>query len=87
MSLEENRLLFLSFEMIAAWPVNSFVKSNDFAGKRVIPFATSASSDLGESGRLLEEMATGGTWLEGRRFSSGASDASIREWLTGLSLP
>ena len=35
---------------IAAWPVDSFVESNDFTGKTVIPFATSASSGMGESG-------------------------------------
>ena len=28
----------------AAWPVDSFVENNDFTGKTVIPFATSASS-------------------------------------------
>lgn len=42
---------------IAAWPVNEFIETNDFAGKTVIPFCTSASSDLGESGELLAEMA------------------------------
>lgn len=42
---------------IAAWPVNGFVKANDFTGKTVIPFATSASSGMGQSGSLLEEMA------------------------------
>ena len=35
---------------IAAWPVNNFVKDNDFTGKTVIPFATSASSGMGQSG-------------------------------------
>ena len=35
---------------IAAWPVDSFVESNDFTGKTVILFATSASSGMGESG-------------------------------------
>ena len=39
---------------IAAWPVDTFVEANDFTGKTVIPFATSASSGLGESGQLLE---------------------------------
>ncbi|HBJ18714.1 MAG TPA: flavodoxin [Clostridiales bacterium] len=71
---------------IAAWPVNTFVKNNDFSGKRVIPFATSASSGIGESGRLLSEMTSGGEWLTGRRFSSGASDESLRSWLRELSL-
>ena len=44
----------------AAWPVDTFVKSNDFEGKTVIPFCTSSSSGLGQSGRLLEEEANGG---------------------------
>ena len=45
---------------IAAWPVNSFIRNNDFSGKTVIPFCTSASSGLGNSAELLEEMAGGG---------------------------
>ena len=35
---------------IAAWPVDTFVKNNDFTGKTVIPFATSSSSGMGQSG-------------------------------------
>ena len=71
---------------IAAWPVNNFVKDNDFTGKTVIPFCTSSSSGLGQSGDLLENMANGGTWQSGQRFSSGASASSVREWAAGLGL-
>ncbi|MDO4345309.1 MAG: flavodoxin [Eubacteriales bacterium] len=66
---------------IAAWPVNGFVSENDFTGKTVIPFATSASSDLGESGELLAELAGTGDWLEGKRFSSHVSEDDVRAWL------
>ena len=55
---------------IAAWPVDNFVKGNDFTGKTVIPFCTSASSGLGNSGNLLEEMAGTGDWQEGQRFEN-----------------
>mgnify|MGYP005795649065 FL=1 len=48
---------------IAAWPVDTFVKVNDFTGKTVIPFCTSSSSGLGQSGDLLEEEANSGNWL------------------------
>lgn len=41
---------------IAAWPVDNFVKDNDFSGKTVIPFATSSSSGMGQSGTLLAAM-------------------------------
>ena len=72
---------------IAAWPVDSFVKANDFTGKTVIPFCTSASSGLGESGELLAELAGTGDWLEGQRFRSGASAPDVTAWANGLDLP
>ena len=71
---------------IAAWPVDSFVKANDFTGKTVIPFATSASSGMGESGTQLAGMAGSGDWQEGQRFSSGVSAADVQDWVNGLSL-
>lgn len=40
---------------IAAWPVNNFVKGNDFTGKTVIPFCTSASSGIGDSGNCYRK--------------------------------
>ncbi|MDE7336602.1 MAG: hypothetical protein K2N32_00605 [Clostridia bacterium] len=69
---------------IAAWPVNNFIKDNDFTGKTVIPFATSASSGLGQSGTLLAEMAGTGNWLAGQRFSSGTSEKTVLDWLSAL---
>ena len=71
---------------IAAWPVDNFVKNNDFTGKTVIPFATSSSSGMGQSGILLSEMAGTGDWQDGQRFSSGASSSTVRQWVTGLGL-
>ena len=69
---------------IAAWPVDGFVQANDFTGKTVIPFATSSSSGMGQSGELLAEMAGTGNWLEGQRFASGVAADSVREWVNGL---
>lgn len=71
---------------IAAWPVDTFVEANDFSGKTVIPFATSASSGLGESGQLLAELAGTGNWQEGMRFRSSVSEGDVQEWLDSLSL-
>lgn len=71
---------------IAAWPVNEFVKNNDFTDKTVIPFATSSSSGLGESGTLLEKMAGTGNWQDGQRFSSGALADDVTKWAKGLGL-
>ncbi len=71
---------------IAAWPMDTFVKANDFSGKTVIPFCTSTSSGLGESGELLAAMAETGDWQTGIRFRSGISDADVRDWVNELGL-
>lgn len=71
---------------IAAWPVDTFVKNNDFTGKTVIPFATSSSSGMGQSGSLLTDMAGTDEWQEGQRFSSGVSSDDVQSWVNGLGL-
>lgn len=68
----------------AAWPVNTFVEANDFTGKTVIPFCTSSSSGLGDSGEALAELAGTGDWQEGMRFSSGVSDEEVAAWVESL---
>ena len=71
----------------ASWVVNNFVKDNDFTGKTVIPFCTSASSGLGESDKNLAALTDSGNWLPGRRFSSGASQSTVTDWVDSLDLP
>ena len=71
---------------IAAWPVDGFVKANDFTGKTVIPFCTSSSSGLGDSGELLKKMAGTGNWKDGKRFASGVSALEVQSWIKGLGL-
>ena len=70
----------------AAWPINNFIKNNDFSGKKIIPFCTSTSSGLGESGNNLAKMAGSGDWLDGERFSEQADEGEIRDWIRGLVL-
>ena len=82
-------VVFLGYPIwwgIAAWPVSSFVAANDFDDKTVIPFCTSSSSGLGQSGTLLEQAAGSGTWLEGMRFRSSVSESDVAEWVEGLGL-
>lgn len=70
----------------AAWVTTSFVKANDFNGKTVIPFCTSASSGLGSSASELAKTADGGTWQDGMRFSSSAEESKVTDWVSSLSL-
>ena len=86
---EDYDVVFLGYPIWwydAAWPVDGFVEANDFTGKTVIPFCTSSSSGLGESGSRLAELAGAGDWLEGQRFSSGATQVDVEAWVDGLGL-
>ena len=69
---------------IAAWPVNGFVTANDFTGKTVVPFCTASSSDIGDSGRLLADLAGEGNWITGHRFRSSVDEDDVRNWLGDL---
>ena len=71
---------------IAAWPLDSFVSANDFTGKTVIPFCTSSSSGMGESGQLLADLAGTGDWLEGQRFRSSVNETAVVDWVNSLNV-
>ena len=66
--------------------INTFIESNDLAGKTVIPFCTSTSSGLGDSGTRLQKLAGTGNWQAGQRFSSGASASEVSKWVKSLKL-
>ena len=71
---------------IAAWPLDSFVSANDFTGKTVIPFCTSSSSGMGESGQLLADLAGTGDWLEGQRFRSSVDETAVVDWVNSVNV-
>ena len=69
---------------IAAWPVNSFVKLQDWTGKTVLPFCTSHSSGLGDSDLALKNDANSGDWQDGIRFFQDATPVKIKSWCDTL---
>lgn len=70
----------------AAWPIGGVVKGNDFSGKTVVPFCTSASSPVGSSSQDLAKMAGTGDWRDGKRFSIGAGKDEVADWAQSLGL-
>ena len=66
--------------------MNTFVENNGFTEKTVIPFCTSSSSGIGDSGTLLADLAGTGDWQEGMRFRSGVDEADVQDWVSGLGL-
>ena len=64
--------------------LDTFVESYGFSGKTVIPFCTSGSSGIGSSGRNMEKLTSGATWLDGARLGGSVSEDELRAWADGL---
>ena len=64
--------------------MDTFVESHDFGSITVIPFCTSGSSGIGESGNNLRNNAGSGNWLEGERFAADTTEDVLREWIDRL---
>ena len=60
--------------------IDTFAESYDFSGKTIVPFATSGSSGIGDSGKNIGELAKGAKVVEGKRFSSSTSAVVLKEW-------
>ncbi len=66
--------------------VSTFVEQADLTGKTLAVFFTSGGSGLGNSMKHLEEQAGAGTWLEGKRFSGGATVEDVTAWAASLGI-
>ncbi len=64
--------------------MDTFVESYDFTGITVIPFCTSGSSGIGQSGQDLADNAGSGNWIEGMRFAGDALEDEIKEWIDSI---
>lgn len=62
--------------------INTFLESYDFSETTIIPFCTSASSNIGSSDDDLHGFVSeDATWIDGRRFAPGTSKEELQEWL------
>lgn len=60
--------------------IDTFAESYDFSGKTIVPFATSGSSGIGDSGKNIGELAKGSKAVEGKRFTANVSADEIKVW-------
>ncbi len=66
--------------------MSTFVERYDFSGKTLVAFCTSGGSGFGRSDSALKSATGTATWLEGCRFSSGASAEDVLAWANGLGI-
>jgi flavodoxin len=83
-------VVFVGFPIwwyVAPAVVNTFLESYDFAGKTVVPFATSGSSGIGETvTRLKGSVDATATVLDGKMLNGKQTKESLAAWVDGLGL-
>lgn len=75
--------IFVGFPIwwyVAPTIINTFLEQYDLSGKKVIPFATSGGSGMGNTNRELEDSCKGADLCEGKRFAGNASAAELKKW-------
>lgn len=75
--------IFIGFPIwwyVAPTIINTFLEQYDLTGKKIIPFATSGSSDMGKTNAGLQSSCKGATLCEGKRFDAGAKAAELKSW-------
>lgn len=77
-------VVFVGFPIwwyVAPTIVNTFLESIDLKGKKVVPFATSGGSGMGNTSRELAVSCSGAEVVAGRRFSTSVSDGDLEKWV------
>ena len=72
---------------VAPTIINTFLESEDFSGKTVIPFATSGGSGVGDTDKYLHPSCSEQTaWRPAKRFAGSTGAAELQKWVEGLKL-
>jgi flavodoxin len=81
--MEQYDAVFVGFPIwwyVAPTIVNTFLEQYDLNGKKIIPFATSGSSGMGNTNKELAASCKDAQLLEGKRFASNTSEAELKAW-------
>ena len=81
--IEKYDTVFLGFPIqwwIAPTIINTFLDRYDFAGKKIVLFATSGGSGFGNALENLKRSAHDANFVEGRVFKSDVSDEELKAW-------
>lgn len=62
----------------------TFLDSHNLNGKTVIPFCTSGSTGISDSLSTLKNYNKNITWIDGKRFSSSATQDEVKDWVNSL---
>lgn len=63
--------------------IDTFLEAYDFAGKTIVPFATSGGSGLGRAPQRMQALAPGATVRNGGLLNGRPSKAQLANWAEG----
>ncbi|MBQ9067187.1 MAG: flavodoxin [Clostridia bacterium] len=66
--------------------INTYLETYDFSGKKIIAFATSGSSDIGNSEAELKKQYPDLTFLDGKLMNGVLAKEDLTTWVDGLQL-
>lgn len=75
--------IFVGFPIwwyVAPTIINTFLEQYDLTGKKVIPFATSGMSGMGNTNAELRDSCEGADLREGKRFSTKTKASELKSW-------
>lgn len=87
-NMDEYDTIFIGFPIwwyVAPTIINTFLESYDFAGKTIIPFATSGGSGMGDTNKKLAPSCSGAKLLNGKVFKSNVSLKELDAWSKSFS--
>jgi flavodoxin len=83
-------MVFVGFPIwwyIAPTIINTFLESYDFAGKTIVPFATSGSSGMGKTVENLKKIVDASAIVtEGKMLNGRQTKESLCAWVNSLGL-
>ncbi|MDR1638501.1 MAG: NAD(P)H-dependent oxidoreductase [Clostridiales bacterium] len=83
-------VIFIGFPIwwyVAPTIINTFLESYDFSGKKIVPFATSGSSGLGNTVKeLTPSVSPTAEIVKGKLLNGSQSKESLAAWVESLGL-
>lgn len=83
-------VVFVGFPIwwyVAPTIINTFLESYHFAGKTIVPFATSGGSGFGKAAEMLiPSVSHLAEWKEGKLLNGPLSKAELKAWVDSLNL-
>ena len=88
-NMDKYDVIYIGFPIwwyIAPTIINTFLEQYDLDGKKIIPFATSGSSGMGNTNKELKDSCGNAILLDGKRFGTNTSEADIERWIDSLQI-